>query len=229
MPIYFWKCKMSCRHKCKSSQRWSSVCRTNPRAEHWRGKVLLSGNTFQYFFWKETQIQNPFFLPVSKAQDLYSTASAETHPILLRGNPLFYSKCISSLSMFLGLALQFHVLDNLIAQLPLNAIFTTEVAAQSHRQGDIAHRAAVTIRIPPRKSSHPSGLHFQPWVTLTDCWSVYLFCSKPPSPGSHIVLSPHFSPSVTSLFRFLPDADTWVWWFSTSNCDNELASFVAQL
>lgn len=62
--------------------------------------------------------------------------------------------------MFLGLALQFHVLDNLIAQLPLNAIFTTEVAAQSHRQGDIAHRAAVTIRIPTQEEQPPLGAAF---------------------------------------------------------------------
>lgn len=165
MPIYFWKFKMSCQHKCKSSQRWSSVCRTNPRAEHWRGpraRCCCQVTPSSVSFGKKHKYKILFFfLPVSKAQDLYSTASSPSQRFDSRDtpespngkSPFFYSKRIRLLPTFLGLALQFRVFDHLIAQLPWNAISTA--AAQSPGQGDIAHRFAVTIGIPSQEEQPP--------------------------------------------------------------------------
>lgn len=164
------------------------------------------------FLWKEIQIQIFFFsLPVSKAQDLYSTASSPSWdtPSSPQGKSPFLFQTYQFVAQFLGLALQFQVFDNWIVQLPLNTIFTTEGVAQSHKQGTSSPGLQGQSEFQPRRSSHPPRLHFPPWMTPTDQGVFICSALNPSPPDCHTELSPHFSPSITSLFPFLSDADIW--------------------
>lgn len=140
--------------------------------------MLVSENTSQYLFGKKYRHKILFFFsPPSLKSTGFVFHSSISQPVLWQlrhtqfslGETLFYSRCISLLPMFLGIW-------SFNCTITIKCHFPHGGGSSEPQAGDTARRFAVTIRIPGQEEQ--PGLHFQPWMSLTDSGSVYLFCSK---------------------------------------------------
>lgn len=171
--------------------------------------MLVSENTSQYLFGKKYRHKILFFSPPSLKSTGFVFHSSISQPVLWQlrhtqfslGETLFYSRCISLLPMFLGIW-------SFNCTITIKCHFPHGGGSSEPQAGDTARRFAVTIRIPGQEEQ--PGLHFQPWMSLTDSGSVYLFCSK--SISSRL---PRFISSLLSLNHFIIPISLWCWYMNS--------------